>query len=133
MDYLILSQRSTFDLEKDRRSNWIRVLRKNLVNYVYLKDINKNLKEIGIIHFVSKLTIFLNLSFALVCTNKKFGIMQAWVQLLCEKLNLSVKHSTHIIIHSSSRPRTLLKLWVLYITGYNCMLKNSTMGYNWIL
>ena len=61
MNYLILSQRSTFVLEKDRRSNWIRVLRKNLMNYVYLKDINKNLKETGIIHFVSKLTILLNL------------------------------------------------------------------------
>ena len=42
MNYLILSQRSTFVLEKDRRSDWICVLRKNLMNYVYLKDINKN-------------------------------------------------------------------------------------------
>ena len=44
-----------------RRNNWIHVLRKYFSNCVYLKDIYKNLKEIGIIQVVSELTIFVSL------------------------------------------------------------------------
>ena len=44
-----------------RISNWIHALGKCFSNYVYLKDMYKNLKEIGIIRVVSELTIFLNL------------------------------------------------------------------------
>ena len=46
-----------------RRSNWIHVLWKYFSNYVFLRfleDKYKNLKEIGIIQGVSKLTIFAN-------------------------------------------------------------------------
>ena len=43
------------------RSNWIHVLRKYFSNHVCLKDICKNLKEIGIIQVVSEAKIFVNL------------------------------------------------------------------------
>ena len=44
-----------------RRSIWIDVLQIYFSNYVYLKDMYKFLKEIGIIQFVSKLITFVNL------------------------------------------------------------------------
>ena len=45
-----------------------------------------DLKEIGIIQAISKLTIFVNLwisivSFTVVCTNKKFEIIKLCVQI----------------------------------------------------
>ena len=43
------------------RSNWIHVLWKYFSNYVFTKDMYKNLKENGIIQDVSKLIIFVNL------------------------------------------------------------------------
>ena len=63
-----------------RRSNWIHILQKYFSNYVYLKDMYKNLNEIGIIQVVSKLTIFVNLVISEVRTNKKFEIMKPRVQ-----------------------------------------------------
>ena len=44
-----------------RRGNWIQELWKSFWDYVYLKDMYKSLKGIGIIQVVSKLTIFVNL------------------------------------------------------------------------
>ena len=44
-----------------RRNNRVHVFQKYLSNYVYLKDMYQNLKEIGIIQAVSKLAIFVNL------------------------------------------------------------------------
>ena len=60
MDYLILMSEKYLQFRKNksicqghssppRRSNWIHVLRKYFSNYVYLKDMYKNLKEIRII------------------------------------------------------------------------------------
>ena len=59
MDYLILMPEKYVHFRKrqkhaprnffsTRRSNWIHVLRKHFSNYIYLKDLYKNLKEIGI-------------------------------------------------------------------------------------
>ena len=44
-----------------RRSNWIHVIQKCFSNYVYMKVMDKNLKEIGMIYFVSELAILLSL------------------------------------------------------------------------
>ena len=44
-----------------QRSNWIHVLWKYFSNYVFTKDMYKNLKEIGIIQDISKLITFVNL------------------------------------------------------------------------
>ena len=44
-----------------RRSNLINVLWKYFSNYVFFKDMYKNVKEIGMIQAVPKLTIFVNL------------------------------------------------------------------------
>ena len=70
------------------------------MNYVFLKDMYKNLKEIGIIQAVSKLIIFVNcefLSFTAVCTNKKIEVQNFEYSFSCEKLNFSVKHITILI------------------------------------
>ena len=59
MDYLILMSEKHLRFRKrqkhvlrnffsPRRSNWIHVLRKSFSNYMYLKDLYKNLKEIEI-------------------------------------------------------------------------------------
>ena len=73
MDYYVMIriQRSTLILKKEKkmtrtffpplRSNCIYVLRNYIWNYVFLKDMYKNLMEIGTIQAVSKLTIFINL------------------------------------------------------------------------
>ena len=72
MDYWILISEKYLQFRKNKsmqqgiffppcKSNWIQVVRKIFSNYVYLKDMYKNLKEIEIIQCVSKLTTFLNL------------------------------------------------------------------------
>ena len=42
--------------------SWFSWLGGGVQKTLYLKDVNKNMKEIRIIHFVSKLKIFLNLN-----------------------------------------------------------------------
>ena len=69
-----------------RRSNWIPVLRKYFLNYVYLKEINKNLKEIETIQFVSKSIIFLNLWISKLNRSLKFEIMKAQVQIFVREI-----------------------------------------------
>ena len=64
MDYLIMMSEKYLYCRKRKdhlTSNWIHVLWKYFSNYVFLKDIYKNLKEIGIIQTISKLIIFVNL------------------------------------------------------------------------
>ena len=65
MDYFILMSEKYLHFKKKtkefgkeivfppRSFNWVHVLRKYFSNYVYLKDLNKNLNEIGV-QFVSK-------------------------------------------------------------------------------
>ena len=75
MDYSIMLSKKYFHFRKrqkhlaktfffpPRRSNWIHVLWKYLLNYVFfqfLKDMHKNLNEIGIIQTVSKFTTFVH-------------------------------------------------------------------------
>ena len=59
MDYLILKSEKYVHFRKQQkhvprnffstsRSNWIHVLQKYFLNYVYLKDLYKTFKEIGI-------------------------------------------------------------------------------------
>ena len=43
------------------RSSWIHEHRKYFLNFVYLKDMCKNMRETGIIQVVLKLTVFVNL------------------------------------------------------------------------
>ena len=64
IDYLIIMPEKYlyFRKRKDHlTSNWIHVLWKYFSNYVFPKDMYKNLKIIGIIQAVSKLKIFVNL------------------------------------------------------------------------
>ena len=79
MDYLIMMSESYFYFRKrfdkyihfpHRRSNWIHKLWEYFLNYVFfrfLKDMYKNLKEIGIIKGVSRLKIFENLGTSNLC------------------------------------------------------------------
>ena len=71
MGYFCTRQKSTFSLENNKYiyakemfclpSNCIYLLQNYFSSYAYLKDIYKTLKGIGIIKFVSKLNIWLNL------------------------------------------------------------------------
>ena len=86
LDYLILISEKNLhfktkacDKEKifrRHRSNWMHIPQIYFSNYVYLKDICKNLKGIGIIQVVSKLTIFINL-----WVTNELKIMKAWFQI----------------------------------------------------
>ena len=73
MDYLIMmsekypyfrKRKKTFGKDifyPPHRSTWIHLLWKYFLNYVFTKDMYKNLKEIGIIQDVSKLIFFVDL------------------------------------------------------------------------
>ena len=70
IDYLILMSEKYLQFRKGKsiwRGRIFQPCRSNLVlwecfsKYVFLRDMYKNLKEIGIIQAVSKLTIFVNL------------------------------------------------------------------------
>ena len=77
MDHLIMMSEKYLYLEKENNISqghfslpveitrslylWKYYLRKYFSNYVFLKDMYKNLKEIGIVQDASKLTIFVNL------------------------------------------------------------------------
>ena len=85
------------------RSNWIHVLWKYFSNYVFSKDIYKNLKEIGIIQDLLKLIIFGNLwvsklhsSLKLIHKLKQWNLEYIEYSFLCEKPTFSAKH---ILIH----------------------------------
>ena len=65
--------------------NWIYLLQNYLSSYVHLKDINKTLKGIGKIQFVSESTILLIcklLNFTGVFTKKKIEIIKDYYQKL---------------------------------------------------
>ena len=72
MDYLIVMSEKYLYFRKEKTigkymfsaphgSNWIHVLWKYFSNYVFTKDMYKNLKQIVIIQHLSKLIIFVNL------------------------------------------------------------------------
>ena len=71
MGYFCTYQKSTFSLENNKYiyvkeifslpRNWIYLLQNYFSSYAYLNDIYKTLKGIGIIKYVSKLNILLNL------------------------------------------------------------------------
>ena len=72
MDYLIMMSEKYLYFKKRKkylqghffppfRTNWIHLLWKYIWNYVFFKDMYKNLKEIGITQAVSKLSIFVDL------------------------------------------------------------------------
>ena len=95
------------------RSNWIHVLWKYFSNYVFSKDIYKNLKEIGIIQDLFKLIIFGNLwvsklhsSLKLIHKLKQWNLEYIEYSFLCEKPTFSAKH---ILIHFFFFGRTLVK------------------------
>ena len=87
VDYLIMMSETEKNIWQGHfflphRSNWIHVLWKYFPNYVFTKDMYKNLKEIGIIQDVSKLIIFIKLwviSFTAVYADKKIETMKPWV------------------------------------------------------
>ena len=70
VDYLILMSEKCLHFIKGQEQffpnflNWILVLWKYVSNYVYLEYINKNMINIRIIQFVSKLKIFLSMIFS---------------------------------------------------------------------
>ena len=110
MDYLIMMSEKYLYFRKTKKthfgkkifyppqsSNCIHVLWEYFSNYVFTKDMYKNLNEMGIIQDVSKLIIVVNLSFE---ASQLSALIKYWNDetlstvsiVLCEKHSCSAKH-----------------------------------------
>ena len=111
--------------------HYIYLPRNRFSNYVYLNDMCMNLKGIGKILFVSVLRILIickTLNFTAVFT-KKLKFPKFAFNFLCEKVNFTLTHGTHITIHSFWR--SLLSSQVLPVVSKSYIqTKSKTSDYS---